>query len=155
MRRPFENDEWQIAMVLRVMIIERELLLAIRRIIRVVQIQDNGGRGLSVAGNKVIHQGSRATIEVFAVYLVFKPWEGGRTRQVLLWLQGAPFDPQFEHGVMAEVIGVIRVRISWSKLIDALGQQVSQGMINIGLVSFIVDSGSEALSQANLAVDTT
>jgi hypothetical protein len=28
-------------------------------------------------------------------------------------------------------------------------------MINIGLVSFIVDSGSEALRQANLAVDTT
>ena len=47
-------------MVLIVMIIERELLLAIRRIIRVVEIQDNGGRGLSVAGNKVIHQGSRA-----------------------------------------------------------------------------------------------
>jgi hypothetical protein len=40
-------------------------------------------------------------------------------------------------------------------LIDALGQQVPQGMINRGLVSFIVDSGSKALRQANLAVDTT
>jgi hypothetical protein len=56
---------------------------------------------------------------------------------------------------MAEVMGVIRVRIAGSKLIEALGQQVPQGMINIGLVSCIVDSSSEALRQANLAVDTT
>jgi hypothetical protein len=56
---------------------------------------------------------------------------------------------------MAEVIGVIGIRISCSKLIDALGQQVPQGMIKIGLVSFIMDSGSEARRQANLAVDTT
>jgi len=40
-------------------------------------------------------------------------------------------------------------------LIDALRQQVPQGMINLGLVSFIVDSGSKALRQANLAVNTT
>ena len=69
-------------------------------------------------------------------------------------VQGTPLHPEFEHGVMAEVIGVIRIRISRSKLIDALGQQVPQGMINIGLVSFIVDSGSEALCQANLTINT-
>ena len=57
MRRPFKNEERQIAMVLIVMIIERKLLLAIRRIVRVVYIQDNGGGGLGVAGDEVVHQG--------------------------------------------------------------------------------------------------
>jgi len=56
---------------------------------------------------------------------------------------------------MAEMIGVIRVRIACSQLIDALGQQVPQGMINIGLMSFIMDSGSEALRQAKLTIDPT
>ena len=46
LRRPLKNEERQIAMVLIVMIIECKLLLAIRRIIRVVQIKDNSGRRL-------------------------------------------------------------------------------------------------------------
>jgi len=63
-------------MVLIVMIIERELLLAIRRIIRVVQIQDNGGGGLSVAGDEVVHQGVCEAIEVFAVDVVLETRKG-------------------------------------------------------------------------------
>ena len=58
MRRPFENEEWQIAMALIVMIIERQLLLAIRWIIRMVEIKDNSCRRLNIAGDKVIHQGA-------------------------------------------------------------------------------------------------
>jgi hypothetical protein len=56
---------------------------------------------------------------------------------------------------MAEMIGVMRVRIAGSQLIDALGPQVPQGRHNIGLMSFIMDSGSEALRQANLTIDPT
>jgi hypothetical protein len=56
---------------------------------------------------------------------------------------------------MAEMLGVIRIGISRGDLINALGQQVPQGMVNIGLVAFVVESGSEAFRQANLAVDTT
>jgi hypothetical protein len=54
---------------------------------------------------------------------------------------------------MAEMIGGIRIGISRGDLINALGQQVPQGMANIGLMSFVVDSGSEAFRQTNLAVD--
>jgi len=42
-------------MVLIVMIIAGELLLAIRRIIGVIDIQHNGGWRLRVTGTKVIH----------------------------------------------------------------------------------------------------
>ena len=63
-------------MVLIVMIIERELLLAIRRIIRVVQIQDNGGGGGRIAGDEVVHQGVCEAIEVLAVDLVLETREG-------------------------------------------------------------------------------
>jgi hypothetical protein len=80
MRRPFENEEREIAMVLIVMIIERELLLAIRWVIGVVQVQDNGGGGLGVAGDEVVHQGPCDTIDVGTVHLMLQTGEGGSTR---------------------------------------------------------------------------
>src|SRR6476619_2351943 len=112
MRRPFENEERQITMVLIVMIIERKLLLAMRGIIRVVEIEDNGGRGLGIAGDEVVHQGAGEPIEVLAVHLVLQTRERGGTRQVLRWIQGAPLDSEFEERIMAETVGVIPVRIA-------------------------------------------
>ena len=121
MRRPFENEERQIAMVLIVMIIEGKLLLAIRRIIRVVYIQDNGGGGLCVAGDEVVYQGACEPIEVFPVDVVLQPRERRGTGQVIGWVQGWPVHAEFEQRVTAETIGVIGVRIPRSELIDALG----------------------------------
>jgi hypothetical protein len=85
---------------------------------------------------------------------VFQPRERGRTRQVVLRVQGASLDPEFEHGVMAETIGVIGVRVTRGDLINALSQKVPQGMVNIGLMALVVDSGREALGQPNLTVNT-
>lgn len=62
-----------------VMIIEGELLLPMRGIIGVVYIENNGWGRLRVTCNKVVDQGPRKTIEVFAVYLVFQTGEGGGT----------------------------------------------------------------------------
>ena len=120
-RGPFENEKRQITMVLIVMIIERKLLLAMRGIVGVVDIEDNGGGRLGVAGDAVVHQGPCEPIEVFAVHLMLQPGEGGSTREVVLGLHGTPLYPQFEHRVMAEMIGVIRIGISRGDLIHALG----------------------------------
>src|SRR5262249_43646471 len=57
--------------------------------------------------------------------------------------------------VMAEMIGVSGNGIARGDLINALGQQVPQGMINRGLMPLVVDSGGEAFREANRAVDTT
>ena len=111
-RGPCKNEDWEIAMVLIVMIIEGKLLLTMRGIIGVVHIEDKGGRGLGVAGDAVVHQGACETIQIFTVHLVLQTGERGGTRSVVLRLQGTPLHPEFEQGVMAEVIGVIRVRIS-------------------------------------------
>jgi hypothetical protein len=56
---------------------------------------------------------------------------------------------------MAEMMGVVRLGISRGDVINTLGPQGTQWMGNIGLMPFVVDSGSEACRQANLAVDTT
>ena len=55
-RGPFENKQRQIAMTLVMMVIEGEFLLAMGRILRVIEVQDNSGRGLGVTCNEVIDE---------------------------------------------------------------------------------------------------
>jgi hypothetical protein len=154
MRGPCKKEEWERTIILIVIIIEGQLLLAMCGIIGVVHIEDNGGRGLRVAGDEVVHQGTRKTIQVCAVPLVLQTRERGGTRSVVLRIQGAPLHPEVEQRVVAEVIGVIGIRIPGGDLIHALGQQVPQGMINRGGVPLAMESSCEALCQANLTVDT-
>ena len=74
------------------MVVEGEFLLPVGRIVGVIEVKHDGRRRLRVAGNEVGHQGLGQPIEVLAVHTVFKPREGRRTRQSLLWSQrgGAP-----------------------------------------------------------------
>jgi hypothetical protein len=73
MRRPLKDKEGQIAIALVVMVIEGEFLLAMGGIIGVIQIEHDGGGGLRVTGDKLVHKGLCEPIEVFAVYTVFEP----------------------------------------------------------------------------------
>jgi hypothetical protein len=52
-----------------------------------------------------------------------------------------------------ETIGIIAIGIPRSDLVDTLSQEVSEGVIYIGLMSPVLHSGSQAFGEANLAVD--
>lgn len=106
------------------MMIERKLLLAIRRIIGVVQIKDKSGRRGGVAGDEMIHKGPSEPVEILPVDLVLQARERRGAGSIVGRVQGRPLYPEFEHGVTAEAMGVIGVRIPRGDLIDALGQQV-------------------------------
>jgi hypothetical protein len=75
MRRPFKNEERQIAMVLIVIIMERKLLLAIGGVIGMIKIKHNGGWGLCVTGEEMVHKSLTQPIEVFAVDMVLQTRE--------------------------------------------------------------------------------
>ena len=71
-------------------VIEREFLLAMGRVISMIEVEHNGGGRLGVAGDEMIDQGMGKSVEVLAVDAVFKTRKGGGTRQVLRGLQGEP-----------------------------------------------------------------
>jgi hypothetical protein len=77
-----------------------------------IHIEDNRWRRLGVTCKKVVHQGTGEPIEVVAVDVVLETREGRGAGSVVGRIHGTPLHPEFEHGVMAEVMGVIRVRIS-------------------------------------------
>src|SRR5512134_106689 len=83
----FKNEQGQIAIAPVMMVIEGEFLLAMRRVIGVIEVKDNGGGGLGVTGNEVVDERLREPVEVFAVHAVLQPGEGRGTGQVLGWLQ--------------------------------------------------------------------
>ena len=77
---PLENEERQIATPV-VVVIEREFLLAMGRVIRMIEVEHNGGGRLGVAGDEMIDQGMGKSVEVLAVDAVFKTRKGGGTRR--------------------------------------------------------------------------
>ena len=76
---PLENAERQIVMVLIVMIIARQLLLAIGRVIGVSEVEHNSGWGLCVTGHKVVHEGPHEPREVLPVDVVLQTRDGRGT----------------------------------------------------------------------------
>src|SRR5437868_6668427 len=135
------------------MVGERQCLRPVGRIVRVIEIEHNGGRRLRVARDAVGSQRLRQPIEVFPVHTVCKPREGRGTRAILRWSQRGAFHAQLTQGITSEAVGIIAVRRAGGNVINPLGQEVTQGVSNGGRMAGSVDGGRKACSQANLAVD--
>src|SRR5215831_10007569 len=56
---------------------------------------------------------------------------------------------------MPETIGIIAVRIPGGNLIDTLGQEVTEGVVDIGRMSLVLPRRGKAFGEANLAIDAT
>ena len=136
-------------------VIEREFLLAMGRVIGVIEVEHNSGGRLGIAGDEVVDQRVGEPVEVLAVDAVFKTRKGGGTRQVLRGLQGGPLHAELKQGVVPETIGIIAIRIPGGDLIDTLGQEVTEGMVDIGRMPLVLHSSGKAFGEANLAVDAT
>ena len=49
--------------------------------------------------------------KVLAVQAVFKTGKGGRTRHILVWLQGQPLDAERKPGGVPETLGILASRM--------------------------------------------
>jgi hypothetical protein len=117
-RGPCENEERQIAMVLRVRILERNLLLALGGVSGVIEVEHHRGGGLCVTGHKVRYKGLGKPREILALDVVLQARDRRRTRQIVGRIQGRPLHPKFAQGVTAETLGVIGVCIPRSDWLD-------------------------------------
>ena len=55
------------------MVIEGKFLLAMGRVFRMIEVQDNRGGGLGIAGNEVVDERLGKPVEVRAGHLMFEP----------------------------------------------------------------------------------
>ena len=153
-RGAFKNQQRQRAITLGVMVIEGEFLLAMGRVFRMIEVQDNRGGRPRIAGNEVVDERLGETVEVRAGHLMFEPGEGRRTRQVLGGIERDAFDTQLKHGIVPETVRIIAVRIAGGDLIETLGEEVPERMVNRRWVALVTHGRGQALCQADLTVDT-
>jgi hypothetical protein len=149
----FKNEQGQVAIALVVMIVEGQFLLAMRRVFRVIEVEDNGGRGLGVTRNEVVHERPGEAVEVGAGHAVFEPGEGRGTRQVLGGVERDTLEAQLEHWVVPQTIGIIPIRIPRGNLINARREKVTERMVNIGGVALVADRRGQAFRETDLPVN--
>jgi hypothetical protein len=137
------------------MIRARQCLLAMGWVVGVIEVEHKGGGGLRGAGDAVVDQCAREPVEILAVDAVFKTGKGRGARQVLRGIQGGPLHAELQQGVVPETIGIIAIRIPRGDLGDTRGQEVSEGMIYLGLMSLVLHGSGKACGETNLAVDAT
>jgi hypothetical protein len=148
--------KWRHIAITPIMVgIERKFLLAMGLVIGVIEVEHNGGGWLGGAGNEVVDQRVGESVEVLAVNAVFQAGKGGGTRQVLRGLQGRPLHAELKQRVVPETIGSVAIGIPGGDVIDTLGQEVTEGMVDRGWMPLVLHSSGKAFGEANLAVDAT
>ena len=151
----FENKQWEIAIAPVVMVIEREFLLAMGRVIGVIKVEHNGGGGRGVTGDKVVDERLREPVDIFAqCHTVLEPGEGRGACQVLRGFPGGPLHAELKQGVVPEAIRIIAVGIPGGNLVDPIRKEVPEGVVDIRRMPLVLHSSGKAFGQANLAVDT-
>ena len=67
---------------------------------------------------------------------------------MVITLQRITPSGEFEHGIFAQMIAVIGVFITTGHLQNSLHKEVWQRMINIGLMTLVVNSAGQLFNQA-------
>lgn len=151
----FEEEQRQVAMIAVVVVVERQFLLPVCRILRVIHIQHDHGRRLGVAGDEGVDEAFGQAVNVFARYAVLEPGERGAGGQVISLAQRGTTDRQFEQRIAPQRVGVITVGVAAGGLEYPLTKQVGQRMVNVRGVAFVVNRADQAGNQADLQVDAT
>jgi hypothetical protein len=118
-----------------------------------IEVQDNRGGRLRIARNELVDKRPGEPVEISAGHLMFEPGEGRGTRQVLDGIEREAFHAHLKQGIVPETVRIIAVGIAGGDLIDPLGQEVPERMVNIGWMACVVHRSGQALCQADLAVD--
>jgi hypothetical protein len=140
-------------MALGVMVRESQCLLPMGRVLRVIEVKDNGGRGFRVACNEMIDERLREPVEVGAGHTVFESGECRCTRQVLRGIERYPLHAERKHGIVPETVGIIASRIARGDLRDPLGEEVTESMVRRRRMAPIAHRGGQAFREADLVVD--
>jgi hypothetical protein len=152
-RGAFEHAQRQSAMALGVMVREGQCLLPMGRVLRGIEVEDNGGGGLGRARNAVSDERLRETGAVGAGHAVFEPRAGRGTGQVLRGIERAPLHAQCNHRIVPETLGIIAVGIARGELRDPLGEHIPEGMLRRRRRALVTHGSGQACREADLAVD--
>ena len=103
-RQALEQKQRQVAVTLVMMIVKRQLLLAMGRVFGVIHVEHDQWRRFGVAGNKLFHKGLGQAVEVAGVSGIFQAREGRCAGQILLRLKRLAFGAELNMGSRRRVL---------------------------------------------------
>lgn len=138
------------------MVVKGQRLLTVCSIFRVVDVEHQRLRRDGVTGDELIDQRLAETINILAAHRVFKTGDGraGCERTVhLISIEGLVCYAESKHRVMPQGVAVVAVFVTGSDLIDALLEDVVQGVGDVAGMPRVVDGCAQAFGQTDLAVN--
>jgi hypothetical protein len=148
------DRQGQRAKALGVMVIDSQLLRAMRGLRGVIEVEDHRRRGGGGVGHEVVNKRVGKAVEIGAGHTVFEPGERRGTRQVLRGIERETCDAQLQQGIRPATIGIIAVRIAGGDLLEARGEEVPERLVNIRWMALVAHGGSQPLGEADLAGNT-
>ena len=134
-------------------VIKGEFLLAMGGILGVVHIGVNHRGWLGITGDELIDKGLGDAVDIPGRGGVFQTREGGRMARSLPASRGLRSCPQLEERIGTQGVGVVAILVTAGDLVDALGQEIPQGMLRVGGMALIVEGLCQAVGKADLLVD--
>lgn len=135
------------------MIVERQRLLAVTRILGVIQVENQALRRTGKAGNELFDEGLADTVDVLAACRVLKARDCRPRSQRGGIIERQAGCAKLEHRVVAQAVRVVTVLVAATNLVDALRQNIVIRMVDVTLMASVRQGRSEALGQTNLQVD--
>ena len=152
-RQALEQKQRQVAVTLVMMIVKRQLLLAMGLVFGMIHVEHDHLWRFGVAGDKLFHKGLGQAVKVAIVGGIFQAREGRSAGQILLSLKRLALGAELEHRVTAQGVGVVGIGIAASDLEDPLGQQSTKRVVDVGRVTAVVDGLGQSMDQADLLVN--
>ena len=104
----------------------------------------------------MIDQGLAQAIDILGSNSVLETGDrrtGGERSFSLIGIKGLSAYAQAKHGITAQAVAVIAILVSGGDLIDALFENVVQGMGDVARMPGIVDGCAHALGETDLAIN--
>jgi hypothetical protein len=126
-----------------------------RRIFRVIQIENEVAWREGKACDKLVNQRFAETINILAAGRMLKARHRRRRCQRGIPIERQTTSAKLEHRVMAQAIGLIAIFVAATDLVDALGQQIGVRVRDVAGVARVDQGVRQSLGEANLTIHAT
>lgn len=134
-------------------IIERQRLLAVARILGVIQVENQALGWAGNAGNELFDEGFADTVNVLAARGVLEARDRRPRCECSGIVERQARCAYLEHWIAAQAVRVVTIFVATRDLVDALPQNIVVRMVDVTLMAAVGQGRSEAFGQPNLEVD--
>ena len=111
-RLPVEYHQWQVAGTAVMEAVKRQRLLSVRRVLRMIQIENEAARWGRETADELFHQRLAKAIDILAADGVLEARYRRRRRQRGVAIERQATGAELEHRIVAQAVGIIAILLA-------------------------------------------